>query len=312
MIKTAMLLAAGFGQRLRPLTLVRPKPLFHVLNKTMLEWWAEFLSSAGVERIVINAHYMAPMMLEYIDKLAVSFKNKLEIIPSLEEELMGTGGGLKKAAPLLNADNFLVINADIFSDFELVKISRQHLSAPGRLATLGLLENIGPANVSVGEEGRILAFRQPEKVEGELGRRTYCGVMAMSSEIFELIPPGFSDIIKVFSEAMDEGAEIHGWTYDPAIWQDMGTIGDYWRLNETLAAGRTIIHSTAKVEGKLSGWNVIGAQAVIEKGADVENCVIWPGSVVAAGASLKKAVISGAIPEDHKIDGGFFCDVPGC
>ncbi len=310
MIKTAMLLSAGFGRRLHPLTLLRPKPLFPVLNKTMLEWWAEFLVSAGIERLVVNVHYMAPMMLECIERLAAGFKNKLEITPSPEDEILGTGGGLKKAAPLLRDDNFLVVNADIFSDFELVKISRKHCESPGCLATLGLLDKRGQANVSVGSDDRIVAFRQLETAPGEIMRRAYSGVMALSAGVFDLIPEGFSDIVQVFMEAMKGGAEIHGWTYDPAIWRDMGRIDDYWSLNSVLAAGRTIVHSTARVEGILSGWNVIGAEAAIEKGAEVENCVIWPGSRVSAGASVKNAVLSGVTPENHTMDGGFFCDEP--
>lgn len=310
MIKTAMLLAAGFGRRLHPLTLLRPKPLFPVLNKTMLEWWAEFLVSAGVTRLIINTHYMAPLMLEHIDKLAATFKSKLEIAASQEDEILGTGGGLKKAAPLLGADDFLVINADIFSDFELGKLARQHLENPGRLATMGLLDKLGEANVSVGEGGRIVAFRQPDKAEGETLRRSYAGVMALSPAIFDHIPGGFSDIVSVFMEAMNTGAEIHGWTYDPAIWRDMGRIDDYWRLNGNLAAGRVIAHSTAGVKGVLNGWNVIGAGAMIEAGAEVENCVVWPHSKVCAGASAKNAVIGGVLPEKQKIEGGFFCDAP--
>lgn len=310
MIETAMLLAAGFGRRLRPLSLLRPKPLFPVLNKTMLAWWAEFLLSAGVKRLVINAHYLAPMMLDHIAELAAGFKNKLEILASEEDEILGTGGGILKAAPLLGTDDFLLINADIFSDFELKKLSARHLENPDRLATMGLLDKLGEANVSMGEGERVKAFRQPEKAPGETARRAYAGVMALSPRIFDHIPGGFSDIIQVFMEAMKNGAEIGGWVYDPAIWQDMGRIDDYWRLNAALAAGRSIVHSTAQVKGSLCGWNVIGAGALIEKGAEVENCVLWPQARVFAGAVAKNAVISGTMLKDSKIEGGFFCDAP--
>ncbi len=308
MIKTALILSAGAGQRLRPLTLVRPKPLFPVLNKTMLEWWAEFLSSAGVKRAVINAHYQAPLMLERIKCLTDSFSRKIEIVPSSEDEVLGTGGALRKAADLLGKSDFLVVNADIFTDFELVKLSLKHLANPGRLATLGLLDQTRSANVSVGEGGRILNFRQPAPVPGEVRRQAYCGVMALSPAVFDLIPEGASDIIDVFLKAMGDGADVFGWTYDPAIWRDMGTAEDYWGLNRDLAAGRTIIHSTARVEGRLSGWNVVGADARIEAGAEVENCVIWPGAVVSRGASIQDAVVSGLVPPDLTLEGGVFCD----
>ncbi len=173
MIKTAMILGAGAGTRLRPLTLLRPKPLLTVLNKTMLEWWAEFMVSAGIKQVVINAHYQADLMMESIDNLAASFKGKLEIIPSLEEEVLGTGGAIKKAAPLLGKNEFLIANADIFTDFELVKLSLKHLANPGRLATIGLLEKKPRANVSVADGDRVLGFRFERQAVGELTRKTY-------------------------------------------------------------------------------------------------------------------------------------------
>ncbi|MDR1921198.1 MAG: NTP transferase domain-containing protein [Candidatus Adiutrix sp.] len=306
MIETAMILGAGLGTRLRPLSLLRPKPLFPVLNKTMLEWWAEFLSSAGVKRLVINAHYLAPMMLERIDLLARSFAGRLEILPSPEAEILGSGGGVRQAAALLGDRDFLVVNADIFSDFDLVKLARAHLADPGRLATLGLIERPETANVAVGEGGRILAFRRPEAAAGEISRQSYCGLMALSPAIFDLTPPGPSDIIEVFASAMAAGASVFGWLYEPAIWRDIGTAADYWDLNRSLAAGRSIIHSTARTEGaRLSGWNVIGRDAVIQPGAAVENCVIWPDSVILGDASAKNAVAAGSAAADALI---VFCD----
>ena len=206
MIKTAMILSAGAGSRLRPLTLLRPKPLFQVLNKTMLEWWLESLISAGIKRVVINVHYQPELMMERIRLMKECGKDRLEIIPSLEEEILGTGGGLKKAAQLLGNSDFLVVNADIFTDFELVKLALKQLANPGRLATLGLLERPGKpeqANVSMGEDGRILGFRQENPLKGETGRQAYSGVMALSPAIFDLIPDqGPSDIIDVFSGAL--------------------------------------------------------------------------------------------------------------
>jgi NDP-sugar pyrophosphorylase family protein len=284
--------------------------MFQVLNKTMLEWWAEALVSAGVKRAVINVHHLAPRMLDHIQNLAGSFKGILEIIPSPEEELLGTGGGLKRAEDLLGKHEFLVINADIFTDFDVVKLALKHLANPGRLATLGLLAGQEKANVSLGRDGRILSFRAPGPVPGETDRQTYSGAMALSPDIFDLIREGESDLIEVFLKLLAEGRDIFGWTYDPAIWCDMGAVEDYWRLNRDLASGRTIIHSTAKIDGLLTGWNVVGAEAVIDKDATAENCVIWPGASLARGASAVGAVIAGPVPADTRVNGGCFCVPP--
>lgn len=306
MIKTAMILAAGPGTRLRPLTLVRPKPLVEVLNKTMLEWWTEFLVSAGVKRVVINVHYQAPIMLEHIRQLAAGFQGRLEIIASPEEVILGTGGGIKKAAPLIGKNDFLVLNSDIFTDFELVRLALKHLGNPGRLATLGLLDGQGPANVSVGSGSRILGFRQPDPVAEEKTRQTYCGVMALSPRIFDLIPEGESDIIEVFQAALGAGEDIFGWVYDPAIWSDMGTAASLWELNRTLAAGRNIVHSSAKLEGHLSGWNVVGAGAGLNKESGAENSLIWPGAIIGEGSSVKNSIIVGSVPPGLHLENTIF------
>ena len=310
MIKTAMILGAGYGRRLLPLTGLRPKPMFQVLNRTMLEWWAEALVSAGVRRAVINVHHQAQQMLDHIQNLAASFSGRLEIMPSLEEGLLGAGGGIKRAEALLGKNDFLVVNADTFTDFDLVRLALKHLANPGRLATLGLLAGREPAKVSLGQDGRIISFRAPGPVPGETSRQLYSGVMALSQAVFDLLDEGESDIIEVFLGLLPKGQDIFGWTDDPAIWCDMGEVGDYWRLNRDLALGRSFIHSTARIAGDLSGWNVVGAEAVIEKGATAENCVIWPGASLARGASARDAVIAGPVPADLSVNGGFFCVQP--
>ena len=314
MIKTAMILSAGLGHRLRPLSLALPKPLFEVMNKTMLQWWSELLFSAGVKRVIINTHYQAPLMLEGIEGLAASFSNQLEIIPSPEEELIGTGGGIKKAAHLLGKNDFLVVNADIFTDFDLVKLALKHLSNPGRLATLGLLDagdggNVPIGNVSIGEGQRILNFRQPQPVEGEVNRQTYCGVMALSPQIFDLIPEGPADIIEVFIQALGQEYDIFGWSSEPAIWRDMGTPKAYWELNRDLASGRLLVHSSAQVLGQLHGWNIVGASATIEAEAQVTNSIIWPGTIVGKGSTIENAVVCGQVLPGTTISGGVFCEL---
>ena len=303
-----MILGAGYGRRLMPLTRLCPKPLFRVLNRTMLEWWAETLVSAGIRRAVVNVHHLPQQMLDYLRDLAGSFQDRLEIRPSLEEELLGTGGGLKKAETLLGRDDFLLVNADIFTDFELVRLAVKHLANSGRLVTLGLLPGRGQANVSLDRNGRILSFRAPSPVPGETERQTYSGIMALSPAIFEHL--GESDLVEAFRRLLEEGRDISGWTYDPAIWSDIGSMEDYWHLNRALAAGRTIVHSTAKIEGGLTGWNVVGAEAVIEKGAETENCVIWPGASLARGTMAQDAVITGAVPAGTRVVGGCFCVPP--
>ncbi|MDR2386525.1 MAG: NTP transferase domain-containing protein, partial [Deltaproteobacteria bacterium] len=99
-IEAAMILAAGFGQRLRPLTQVRPKPLLPILNRPIIFHQMEILRNLGIKRLVINAHHLSQQFSQALKNLPEEFSS-LEVRVSLEREILGTAGGLKKAAPLL-------------------------------------------------------------------------------------------------------------------------------------------------------------------------------------------------------------------
>ncbi len=109
--KTAMVMAAGLGKRMRPLTATRPKPLINVAGRTLIDHCLDRLKAAGVERAVVNVHYLAPQLEAHLKNRA----RGIDILISDESrQLLETGGGIVRALPMLDADPFLVVNSDNF------------------------------------------------------------------------------------------------------------------------------------------------------------------------------------------------------
>ena len=119
----AMILAAGFGTRLKPLTLGLPKPMFPVLNRPLLEHTLNFLSSNGIQDIIVNVHHLPEKIVEHFGD-GTDFGVHLQF--SREEEILGTAGGLKKAQSFLEKETFLVMNSDVLADIDLDKVLSFH------------------------------------------------------------------------------------------------------------------------------------------------------------------------------------------
>ncbi|MDR1297561.1 MAG: NTP transferase domain-containing protein [Deltaproteobacteria bacterium] len=325
-----MILAAGFGTRLRPLTCLRPKPLLTVLNKPVLARWLDVLAGLGVSRTVVNAHYLAPMLADFIDSARGGYP-RMEIIVSLEDEILGTGGGLKQAARLLFPDDddgggdtgggagrdddgrgrkskpFYVVNGDIHTDLDLKDLASAHLSA-SPVATLALVDRPGKATVSVDADGVILGFRAGEKLPGETGRLCGAGVMILESRFLELLPVGFSDSVERLGQLSDLGRAVRGRFYPGVDWTDIGSPGDYYALQKTLARGRIVAENPGLLEGDVSGFVVAEAGARVAGGASVRDCVLLREADVKAGAVVGGAVVAGTVGSDVRLEGGVVAD----
>ena len=153
---TAVILAAGFGTRLRPLSYQVPKPLFPILNRPLLGLILSQLENAGFKRVAVNAHHLAADI-----KLYVETQNQwnLEIFLSFEAEILGTGGGLRHMADFIGDSPFLVINGDILTDLNFAEVYHQHRQHA--LATMILHDYPRFNNVWLAEDGQVAAFGLP-------------------------------------------------------------------------------------------------------------------------------------------------------
>jgi mannose-1-phosphate guanylyltransferase len=320
-ITTAMILAAGLGQRLMPLTSVCPKPLLPILNNPMLFHLMEELAGAGIRRVVVNAHHLAEQMIQALKKPPASLPRDFEIQLSLESELLGTGGGLKKAVPLLFPKNspagqtaVLVINSDIYTDIKLRRFivdsqnrdNHASRAKPTPPVTLALVDCPEKATVSLDSKGNILAFRSKEPVPGEAGRLCGAGLMIVERFFIDSLPNGNSDVIEHLNLVISKGRAPAGYVFPEARWTDIGTFADYFGLNRRLVRGRMMLEDPKKIHGRLSGFVIAQAGAIVEYDSVVEKSVLLSTAVVEKGAKVVGSVVAGWVPAGSVVENRAF------
>lgn len=280
----AMILAAGFGTRLLPLTARRPKCLMPVMNRPLLGLWLERLAAQGVTRAVVNTHHLAPVVHDFLTRGGTDWP---AVAVSHEPEILGTGGGPAAARSLLADESFFLVNADILADRPLPELERARAEA-GALAALALVDEPRFNTVALDAEGRVLGFRGDPGLPAGARWRTYSGLAALSTELLGFLPGrGYSTLVDGLRAAMAAGRQVLG-LETPGFWDDLGTPERLWRLHRDLAADPPPGLACLAPDGPL----VLAADAVVEPGATLAGfCVLGPGARVAAGARLADSVL---------------------
>ena len=209
-MKHAIILAAGEGRRMKPLTDTRPKPLIKVAEKSLLERHIEGLAGAGFTEIVVNASYFASQIVDFCDDRQFGDARVTVVV---EETPLETAGGIVNALPLLGERPFVAVNGDVYTDFPLARL--QALDLQDDLAHLVMAPNPEhhPAGDFVLKNGRLLAGGQP--------RVTYAGLSVMSPQLFEGMKPGKSALRPLLDTAIIE-ARLSGQLWS-GLWSDVGT-----------------------------------------------------------------------------------------
>jgi mannose-1-phosphate guanylyltransferase len=290
----AMILAAGLGTRLEPLTNIRPKPLFPVLNRPLLGITIGQLQGMGATRIVVNAHHLA----NQIERFISGGRWGLEVQVRVEPEILGTGGGIKNCADLLrDAPFFWVLNADIYHTFDLKPAIRYH-TATNNLATLVLCDDPRFNQVGIDGEGRIISIRGREVKKSLSPPRilTFTGIHLISSRLLDSMPSaGFFDIIGFYLDLAARGEAIRGYQMQGGYWRDIGRIEDYRALHRDLIGegGEPIIHPEARIEegARIEGICCVGKKTRIESGALIKDSIIWDEVVIGKGSVVEECVV---------------------
>ncbi len=224
----AMLLSAGFGTRLKPLTLKKPKPLIEYTGKPMIEHVINKLISSGITKIVINTHYLSEQIEDYFNM----YNFNAEIILVHEKQILGTGGAIKNAKRYLTASHFLIHNADVISDIDIGKMFSQHIQS-GAFATLAVNQRetsrplLFDSNNNIA--GRIIDSKvfTNGKNQHELSQKAFCGIHIVSSEIFEFMPSENKfDIIDLYLKR-SKFKNITYYDISENYWKDLGKIEDF-------------------------------------------------------------------------------------
>jgi NDP-sugar pyrophosphorylase family protein len=242
----AMILAAGFGTRLRPLTETLPKPLVPLNGKPLIEYTLFLLRKHGFLDVVINLHYQGGKIR---DTLGSGSRWGLRLTYSDEPEILGTGGGIKKVQPLLSDGPFLVINGDILVNIDLARVIAFHRQKQAAV-TLVLREDPeadrwGPVEIDSGERVRSICGEPPHS-EAKAGKRMFCGIHIIEPEVFGYLPAGgFSNIMDAYRKMIREGKIIAGYTMD-GYWMDIGTEERYRLAQEHVKEGAGRLNDPAE------------------------------------------------------------------
>jgi NDP-sugar pyrophosphorylase family protein len=232
----AMILAAGLGTRLRPLTNDRPKALVEVGDRTMLEITLSRLRAFGIREVIINVHYFADMIVEYLKKND-NFGMHIEI--SRENVLLDTGGGLKKAAGFFLKDQrdrempFVLHNVDVISTIDLSRMAEFHRKSQA-LATLAVQDRETSRYLLFDERHQLCGRRTGRDQEEELVGSSkpaealaFSGIHIISPRIFDLmLEKGIFSIVTAYLRLAAQGENILAFRADDYYWRDLGRPAD--------------------------------------------------------------------------------------
>lgn len=297
----AMILAAGFGTRLWPLTVSRTKPAIPFLNRPLIAYTIEYLRQYGITDVIINLHHEPASVREQIGD---GSQYGVRIHYSVEEpEILGTSGALDAVRDLLGTDTFIVVNGKIITDIDLASALATHRQR-NALATLVLKPNAKRerfSEVLVTADGRIEkfgGFPAPTADAGQAAPLMFTGIHLMEPGIFTYIPRGvFSDSVRdVYPQAMADGNVIaaHVALADSA-WYELSTIARYLEISLAFLArqGQAAIwdEGCEIAAGAELTRSVLWRRVRVESGARLTECIVGDDVVIPAGAEFQRSVI---------------------
>jgi mannose-1-phosphate guanylyltransferase len=323
-----MLLGAGLGTRLRPLTFELPKPMVPVLNRPVMAHILRLLAQHQIRDVVANLHYFPDMIRNHFGD---GSDFGIDLAYTYEEELLGTAGGVRNVRDFLGTETFLVISGDALTDIDLSALVARHQEAGG-IGTLALKAVDDPSQLGVvilAEDGRIQGFQEKPDPAEALSNLGSCGIYVFEPEIFDYFPDKeFVDWAQdVFPTLLERDVPLYGHKIAD-YWNDVGSIeellrgnfdalgGDVrvelagseivsglWRSDSSTLEGQVLMEPPVYIgedctmggDARLTGPVVIGDGCTIGAGAWLRDVLIWPGTEVPAGSVLVGG-ISGARP----------------
>ncbi|HSV95544.1 MAG TPA: NDP-sugar synthase [Spirochaetota bacterium] len=295
------ILAAGYGERLRPVTDVFPKPLVPVANVPSICYAISILARAGISSVIINLHYRSDKIREFFD----GHDNfGLDISFSYEPKILGTGGGVMKCREMIGGDDFVLINSDVIMDMDLAAVLRRHRerTSPGTVVLYRATDAASIGQVGVREE-RVIDFKNFLGTN-VLSGLIYAGAAVLSPAIFQYLEDGFSSIVYTGYTGLIVNRRLDYVEHD-GLWLDIGTVASLREASmRTAATGMAQavaaicglesapVASDAQIAaGAVVRDSIIGAGSIVGADAEVLDSLLLPGSRVEAGARISRAVV---------------------
>jgi NDP-sugar pyrophosphorylase family protein len=271
--KTAFVLGAGLGTRLRPLTNRRPKPLIPIGGRPLITFAFEHLLTLGVERFVVNTHWQAERYLQFFPER--TWRGHPILFIHEAPDVLETAGGIWNARSALGDGPFVVYNGDILADLPLIEAWNRHVALE-REVTLILRSTGANRNVTYDPETQtVIDLRHTLRPELEPGH-LFTGIYFVQPEFIARIPANEKlSVVPIFHAMIRSGTPVGAAVVDEGDWRDLGTREEYLAACE--AKG---VHE----------W--ISPTARIGEGASLERCHIWENAEIEAGSQLTGCIVS--------------------
>jgi len=309
----AVIIVGGFGTRLRPLSCTRPKHLFPIGGKPLLDWTLERLSKVGVDEVVFAVNYMSEAFVKRYGKSAFGMK----LHYSQELRPLGTGGCIKNAEKIIGHDeSFLLLNGDILSNTDYARLTAEH-EKNSATATITLHRVDDPSRygvVELAEKNRIKRFVEKPKREKAPSNLINAGVYVLNPEVFDYIAAGKPvSIEREVFPALVRDKKLFGYE-SKGLWIDIGEPSDYLRGNRLFLDAelkKGSIANSAKLAGNVKIINpvvigehtsigdksrigphvTLGENANVGRGVYIENSIVFPRTFISDFSYVKGAII---------------------
>jgi mannose-1-phosphate guanylyltransferase len=294
MIAHALVLTAGLGTRLRPLTDVRAKPAVPVAGEPIVRRILGWLARQHVTDVVLNLHHLPHTISARVGDggdLGVRVRYSWE-----QPEVLGSAGGPRQALPIIGVDTFFLVNGDTMTDLALEPLADAHRTS-GALVTMALVPNREPnryGGVTLTSDGSFSGF--VTRGAGAAGSHHFIGVQAARADAFRALPDGrvvnVHDVYQTL--ATSNPGSVRGYLCDATFW-DIGTPVDYWETNLAFLAGespvrtygrRVRVDPTSRVTRSIL-WDDVE----VHGGAVLEDCIVTDGVTVPTGSTYRRSIL---------------------
>jgi mannose-1-phosphate guanylyltransferase len=281
MITRALILSAGLGTRLHPLTGVRAKPAMPVAGTPMIRRIVAWLAASGVDDLVVNLHHLPQTLTACLGDgrdLGARVRYSWEV-----PQILGSAGGPRLARAIVGGGTFLIVNGDTLTDVDLAQLADAH-AVSGASVTLALVPNrefLRYGGVVVNADGSVSRFvRRGPQAEGSYH---YIGVQVVDGAVFDAVAPGAaaSSIGGIYDAMIAARPGSVRAVISDAAFYDVGTPGDYWRTSQAFAAA----------EGTSFGPAILWDDVVVGAGAQLDQCIVTDGVVVPPGAAYRREIL---------------------
>jgi mannose-1-phosphate guanylyltransferase len=298
----AMILAAGLGTRLRPLTSNTPKALMPVGNVPIIDRIIEYLKTYGISELVVNAHHHHEQIVGHLNG---GMPFNIDIDVRVEQDILGTGGGIKNTEDFWDNAPFIVVNGDILTNINLRKAYEAHKRSES-LATL-ILHDQPPFNqIKIDDQKNITHIAD----ENLANRLAFTGIHIIDPKLMARIPEGvFSNIIHCYRELIREGTPPNAYISEGHEWRDIGTIESYVLANkEALQEESFLCAPDCRIDSSavLKDWAVIGSETVLEQGVEICRSILWEKVKVKKGVKIIDSIVTASKFVQHDLVDGIF------